>query len=289
MNKLIFSAVSVLLLLSAPAHCKTGTLFMIGGGPRPDYLMQKFISLSGGPQARIIILPMASEVPLERALDFKAQMEKIGAKNVDYIICSSKTADSPENLQMIKEAGAIFITGGDQNLFMEVVSGTKLLDGVRKLYLEGGTIGGTSAGAAVMSKVMITGNDLTISSAAEQGSDFTWIKPGMVETAEGLGFISTAIVDQHFLKKKRFARLISLVLTHPLLYGIGVDESTAAIIGPEGIVEVFGESSVVILDARTVKAGSSRGGVFSAAALKMHILADGDTFIPATGETGKIP
>jgi len=284
MNRIIYTLVCALLLLSGPAHCATGTLFIVGGGQRPDYLMGKFLSLAGGHRARILILPMASEEPLERARNFKNQLVNLGAQNVDYVIVSSATADLPENLQKLRESDAVFITGGDQNLFMAAVTGTKFLAQLKKLYAEGATIGGTSAGAAVMSEVMITGGDLSVSSAPEKGSDFAWLRSNMVETAQGLGFIYTAILDQHFLKKGRFARLISAVLDHPQLFGIGVDESTAAIIGPDGNVEVLGESSVVIVDARTVDVKTAARGIYSGSALKLHILASGDSFSLATGK-----
>lgn len=284
MNKIIYTLVCVLLLLPGPAHSAAGTLFIVGGGPRPDFLMGRFIELSGGLQARILILPMASEDPLERARNCKNQLVNLGAQNVDHVIVSSATADLPENLQKLREADAVFMTGGDQNLFMAAVAGTKFLAQLKRLHAEGATIGGTSAGAAVMSQVMITGSDLTVSSAPENGSDFAWLKAGMVETAPGLGLIYTAIVEQHFLKKGRFARLISAVLDHPELVGIGVDESTAAIIGPDGNVEALGKSSVVIIDARTVEAKTGEHGIYSASALKLHLLASGDTFVPSLGK-----
>jgi len=108
-----------------------------------------------------------------------------------------------------------------------------------------------------------------------------------VITADGFGFMTEAIVDQHFVRRKRHNRLISLVLESPQRLGVGIDESTALVIGPDGIWRVLGASVVVIYDARSaaITAASSRLG---ASGITMHVLPSGSSFAPRRG-AAKLP
>jgi cyanophycinase len=151
-----------------------------------------------------------------------------------------------------------------------------------ELHRNGVVIGGGSAGAAIMSKVMITGNELLNKDSTDA---FVSILKGNIHTSEGLGFLEDAIIDQHFVKRKRYARLISKVLELPELVGIGIDEQTAIIVSPDHTFEVLGSSCVVVYDARsatTVRSGHD--ATLGAANLTMHVLLDGDRYNIGTGE-----
>ncbi|MBY0542618.1 MAG: cyanophycinase, partial [Sphingobacteriaceae bacterium] len=142
-------------------------------------------------------------------------------------------------------AGAklIYILGGDQNRFMKVVLGTPVYTAIHQAYNNGATIAGTSAGAAVMSKYMITGQHL-IDTAAKDGFNKLWDKN--IEFAEGLGLLQNTIIDQHFIKRNRYARLISSLAAHPEMTCVGIDESTAIVVH-ENKATVVGVSQVIRL------------------------------------------
>jgi cyanophycinase len=188
---------------------------------------------------------MASETPQEYAEGPAAQFLKLGAARADWLIFERGKADSPGNLARMKTATGVFFSGGDQVRLCSFMDGTRLLEEVRRLYREGGAVGGTSAGAAVMSKVMLTGDDRM----EKDGESFTAIRSSSVVVAEGFGFLPPYIVaDQHFLVRKRENRLISVVLENPSLTGIGIDEATALVVRPGGAAEVVGDSLVSVYD-----------------------------------------
>ena len=143
-------------------------------------------------------------------------------------------------------ANAVFFTGGDQSDLTRDMLDTKLLAKVFDIYNNGGTVGGSSAGAAVMSEVMITGNELVHNDST---GSFITIEKNNIETKQGFGFLKTVIIDQHFLKRKRHNRTISAVIEHPDLLGVAIDESTSIIVYPDETFEVFGSNQVLVYDA----------------------------------------
>ncbi|RJP62743.1 MAG: cyanophycinase [Ignavibacteriales bacterium] len=253
-----------------------GKLFIIGGGDRPVYMMEKYIELAGGKDSRFIVIPMASSEPLESADYMVKELKELGCKNVDFIYCNKENADIKENLAKLDKVTGVYFCGGDQALLTAALLGTKVLDKIKDVYRNGGVVGGTSAGAAVMSKIMLTGNEWINKDTINL---FTFIKRKNVETIEGFGFIQNAIIDQHFITRKRLNRLISVVLENPALPGIGIDEATAIIFNPDNTFEVFGENTVLIFDATEARdIMTDKNNNLSAADLKMHLLKSGDVF-----------
>jgi cyanophycinase len=137
-----------------------GHLLIIGGGRRDTYLMERFIELAGGKNSKIVVFPMASSVPIETAKYQIEELKKLGCSNADYIYCTRQDADNDSNLTKLNGVSGVFFSGGDQSNLTKELLGTKLLEKIKIIYKEGGVVGGTSAGAAVMSKVMITGDEL---------------------------------------------------------------------------------------------------------------------------------
>jgi len=253
-----------------------GHLMIIGGGEQPPSMVEKFISLAGGKDTRIVIIPMASGNPLEAALDKKSQLEEYGVKNVRFVICNKQSADTDSNLAALSDARAIYFTGGDQSLLTAALLGTKLLQKIHDIYDNGGLVGGTSAGAAVMSKLMITGNELR---NPDSSRAFIKIQKDNIEVTEGFGFVTSAIIDQHAVRRKRQNRLISLVLENPSLLGFAIDESTALIVLPGDIYEVFGEYTVVVYDAsEATNIMTDKNDNLAAQNIRMHILKSGDKY-----------
>ncbi|HSW56432.1 MAG TPA: cyanophycinase [Ignavibacteriaceae bacterium] len=258
------------------AQSSKGHLVIIGGGDKTEYIMQKIVDLAGGPEAKIIIIPNASSEPEESAKYNVEEFKNLGCSNVAYIMFNRVDSDKDSLVDILSGASGIFFSGGDQSYLTRDMLGTKLLDKVYDIYNNGGVISGTSAGAAVMSKLMITGNELINKDSSDI---FISIQKNNVEVKEGFGFIKSAFIDQHFIKRKRLNRSISVVLENPNLLGIGIDESTCIVVYPDEKFEVIGENQVMIFDAtncRDVKLdkNSNLGGEN----IIMHLLINGDRF-----------
>ena len=268
----------ILLSLSfIPLNAQTkGNLVIIGGGDKPGNVIEKFISLAGGENAGIIVIPNASTVPVESAVDQVDQFRSFGAKDVEALYFNKSTADDDSIVSKLEHVTGVYFCGGDQSLLTADLLGTRLLEKIRDIYANGGVVGGTSAGAAVMSKVMITGNELINKDSTEA---FNIIEKGNIETTEGFGFVTKAVIDQHFIKRKRNNRLITVILEHPDLLGIGIDESTAILVKPDNTFEVLGESEVIIynpLKASGIK--TNNAGKFSVNNMEIDILTAGQKY-----------
>lgn len=269
---------AILLLLCTvivPAQPK-GHLLIIGGGERTDEIMQRFVDLAGGDKARIVVFPMASGYADSVGVRQSAQLKKFGVSHSFSLNIDRTTADSDSVVRLLEHVTGVFFSGGDQSKLTAALKNTKLEKRIHEIYARGGVIGGTSAGAAVMSRIMITGEELIHKDSA---AAFFTIAKGNIETKEGFGFISDAIIDQHFVVRKRHNRLISLVLENPSLLGIGIDESTCIIVNPDGTFSVLGESVVIVYDAATAENPAvTKNGYLAGRGLRMHILKSGDTY-----------
>ena len=268
----------VLLSLSfIPLNAQTvGHLVIIGGGDKPGPVIEKIVSLAGGEDAKIIVIPNASSELVESAVYQVDEFKSFGSKNVEYISFSKETADDDSVIKKLDNAKGVYFCGGDQSRLTADLLGTHLLDRIREIYRDGGVISGTSAGAAVMSEVMITGNELVNKDSSEI---FNMIEKGNVETTQGFGFVTKAVIDQHFIKRKRNNRLITVILEHPDLLGIGIDESTAILVNPDDTFEVLGESQVIIYNPhKTDGIKINNEGKISVNNLIMNILVEGQKF-----------
>lgn len=255
-----------------------GNLFIMGGGKRPDYLMQKFLELAGDRNAKIIIVPAASMVPGEAALSFISQFSSLGYNNVHSLDCTHKNIDTAGNLDLLEGASGVFFTGGDQNKLTHMLEGTEVLDAVRAVYLNGGIIGGTSAGAAIMTRVMITSF-----AKIENLLPLPDVYPPPAESyalSTGFGFLRNAVVDQHFGQRNRHSRLISAVFSHPKLTGIGIDESTAALVRSDNSLSVEGEGFVTVYSISPIDGSRV---VVSDGTIQKRVLVPGEVFslVPA--------
>ncbi len=284
-NLFIYFITVLLLFGCAEVYEKTvelgdekGHLVIIGGGPRPDRVMKRFAELASAHDTGIIVvIPTASSVPLETGPGQAKQIAGFTDKEVSWYHITKENINSKEALDRFNGVGGIFFSGGSQVRLTALLTGTGLLDRFREIYRDGGVLGGTSAGAAIMSDLCITGDEYRY----EDRDRLSTIEGKNVATTKGFGFIKGVIIDQHFVKRQRENRLISLVIENPDHIGVGIDEETAIVRKPDNTFEVIGNRSVLIFDAVTAVIepfDSTESYILSAQNMKFHILKEGDIY-----------
>jgi cyanophycinase len=249
----LLSAMMILLFLQTNAQER---LIIVGGGKRPEAAMAKFVEWAGKERAHILIIPWATSEP-QASFDYlKKDLTAFNPKEIELAPVAPMTEEKKTVfLNQLKNATGVFFTGGDQVKIMEVLKDASLLQALKQRYGIGTVFGGTSAGAAIMSSQMITGE-----------GDFTVIDGKMVETKGGLGLLpADVIVDQHFIKRQRQNRLFGLILRNREKFGIGIDEDTALVLTDNRYGEVVGTRQIMM-----VKAQKSDG------ALVVHLLQPGE-------------
>jgi cyanophycinase len=258
--------------LAAPLPPR-GHLVLIGGGDKPADAMRKFVELAGGKDAPIVVIPTASgEADAPEYYETLFREEPGCTDAVSLRIRSRADASRPDFVALARKARGVFFGGGDQIRITNALLGAPVGDAIAATFASGAVVGGTSAGTACQSEKMITGE-----------GDFTQVRTRSVELWQGLGFLPPdVVVDQHFLRRQRQNRLLSVVLENPGLLGIGVDEETAIWVRPDGTLQVLGESGVLVFDAKgaTVARQPKATGqdLLGVRGLTLHLLLPGDTY-----------
>jgi cyanophycinase len=215
--------------LPDPANPIEGRLMICGGGRLPEAILNRFIEFAGGEQGRIVLISTASDYAGTDDLEARIQTwrrQKVASLQV-FHAPTREHSDQQDFCKPLIEATGVWFMGGMQSRVTDAYLGTHAEKCIREVLARGGVIGGTSAGAAIMSKVMIRGG---------------FPDP---ELGTGFGFIPGAIVDQHFIKRNRQERLLRALQQRPGLVGLGIDEGTALIVDGRGL-SVMGESEVVV-------------------------------------------
>ena len=206
-----------------------GNLVIAGGGGLPASITNSFIELAGGDQSKIVVIPTASQRAdqPDRGETQRLWRERGAGAVVRLHTRSREEADEDTFVAPLRTATGVWFSGGSQSRITEVYLGTRVQTELNALLQRGGVIGGSSAGAAVMSKVMISGGN------------------PVAKTSAGLGFLPDAVVDQHFLRRNRANRLLGVLHQHPGLLGIGIDEATALVCSGDEL-RVVGQSYVTL-------------------------------------------
>ena len=250
---------------------------VIVGSSRPKKIMKRFVELTerrGG--GKIVVFPMASSVPVETGPYEIERLKEAGARDVEFHILTREQALDEGNAGILDGADGIWFSGGDQTRLTAALGDTPVHRKLLEIYNGGGVIGGASAGAAVMSEIMITGEENRQTDESSYG--FEIIEAANIVNTPGFGFIKSAIIDQHFVRRIRHNRLISLVAENPQLLGIGIDESTAIIVTPNDTFEVEGAANVIVYDMSQAAVHIDSDQAISAHNGTMHILKAGDWF-----------
>lgn len=250
-----------------------GFLIPIGGAERKrrsPTILRRFVELCGGAEARIAIIPTASKLDTTGP-SYETVFKRLGAGRASSVpFATRRDCHRKDWLELLQESTGIFITGGSQLRLSRTIGGTPVARSLRDLYRHGVHIAGTSAGASYMSEHMIAFGDAGASPVTH-----------MVAMAPGIGLTSDFTIDQHFRERDRLGRLLTVLAYNPFIIGMGLDEDTAAFIGPDGILEVAGSGSCTLVDGSELEyasVGHQPGDPVSLLGVKLHILLPGSRF-----------
>jgi cyanophycinase len=251
-----------------------GWIIPIGGGEkkvRSSTILNRFVDLCGGKDARIAIIPTASR--LEDTGDrYREVFEELGAGRSNILrLETRKDCEDEKAIKTLEQATGVFMTGGDQLRLSTILGGTPIAQIMRSGNARGVHIAGTSAGAAFIGEHMIA-----------FGAGGSTPKSGMATLAPGLGLTNRVIIDQHFRERGRLGRLLSALAYNPFAIGLGVDEDTAAFIDPHNNIKVFGSGGLTVIDPTDMSHSSmadvSPGKPVCLIGIKLHILLEGGQY-----------
>jgi cyanophycinase len=214
---------------------------IIGGAEdriRDRVILNRFTALAGGADGVVVIISTASSFGPLAGERYREIFTGLGIGTVRPIHAMTRNQANDEPFaRQVRDATGVFLTGGNQLRLSSTIGGTLLAEAVLERFRAGAVVAGTSAGASAMSSHMIA-------FGASGGTP----KHRMAALAAGLGVLPSVIVDQHFQQRNRYGRLLSVIAQNPSLLGLGVDEDTAGVVGPDGVMEVLGRGSVIIVD-----------------------------------------
>jgi cyanophycinase len=251
-----------------------GWIVPIGGAEDRETrrrILKRFVELCGGRDANIVVIPTAS-----RRADTGARYEELfgrleAGRTVAVDFANREDGERDDYLRRLENASGIFFTGGNQLRISTILGGTQAAKMIRSQNARGVHVAGTSAGASVLSEHMIA--------FGKEGSS---PRAGSVRLAPGLGLTNRFIIDQHFRQRDRLGRLVAALAYNPFAIGIGLDEDTAAFIGPDNVLEVEGSGAVTVVDAGGLEFSSmadvSQSQPVCLLGLTVHILVAGATY-----------
>lgn len=257
-----------------PDGAQRGWIIPIGGAEEKEdapQILSRFVELCGGDEANIVVIPSASQLR-DTGPRYVRLFRELGAQAVESIdFDTRRDCEEVGRLSRLREASGIFLTGGNQLRLTTLLGGTQVSRLIRSQNAAGVHVAGTSAGAAVLSEHMIAFGE-------EGGSP----RAGSVRLAPGFGLTNRFIIDQHFRQRDRLGRLTTALAFNPFAIGIGLDEDTAAFIGPDNDLEVVGSGSVTVVDAHGLQFSSmdqaDEGQPLCVLGLQVHVLTAGASF-----------
>jgi cyanophycinase len=239
-----------------------GTLVLSGGGPTAGAVIAEAARVAGGSSARVLVVAVAGTKP-DAVRDVVQTWSRAGFRDVATL----DTFDAKHAAAQFEEATFVWLVGSESPRFVARLRDAGYADRIRERFAAGAVVGGANAGASAVAELMLVGAE------KDEG-----MQQGRVDVVAGLALWPGVIVDERFVAKRRFNRLMSAVLDHPTLVGVGIDEGTGVVV-EAGVLRVVGEGSVVVLDARRAKVNASRpGDAASATGVEVQILAGGMTY-----------
>lgn len=255
-------------------HATRGYIIPVGGAeaklgsPR---ILKRFAHLCGGRSARIAVIPTASQLA-DTGERYVGIFRELGVRTVTSLPFDTRQdCEQEDYLEALTQADGVFLTGGNQLRLATTLGGTPVAKILRRRNAEGAHVAGTSAGAAFLSEHMIAG-----------GEEGATPHAGDVTLSPGLGLSNKVVIDQHFRQRDRLGRLLTALAYNPFAIGIGLDEDTAAFIGPDDELEVVGSGAITVVDPSDLEYSSmdqaERGDPVCLIGVRLHVLSRGARF-----------
>jgi cyanophycinase len=261
-----------------------GFIIPVGGAEEKigDVAILRRFAMLCGEGSRIAIIPTASELS-DTGARYEALFHTLGiGEAVTIPIASRPDAGRAELVEVLDSVDGVFMTGGNQLRLSTMIGGTEVAKALRRRNAEGVHVAGTSAGAAFLCEHMIA-----------FGKEGASPRAKIVTLAPGLGLTNRVVIDQHFRQRDRLGRLLTALAYNPFAIGIGLDENTAAFIGPDETLEVVGGGAITVVDPSELEFSSMarvrKNDPVCLIGLRLHILDHGSTFNLHTREAAAAP
>ena len=254
-----------------------GRFMLFGGGPAArtpgEVLLPRLVHEAGGAGARVTIITAGTELPNEVNGDYWDILTGLGVTDLfSPKILSREDADAPWVAEGIASSNVVFIAGGSQAKLEDRLVGTAAGAAMIDLWRRGGILSGTSSGASLFSDLMVL----------DGGTLNPHLRRDMIRVGRGFGILPGTVIDTHCSSRGRIPRLVSLLIAHPELLVIGMDEDSAMLIEPDGQTEVFGYHAIYVLDGSGLRPAHAHPTVgddhLCAAGMTLHCLTPGDRF-----------
>jgi cyanophycinase len=234
-------------------------------------ILRRFVDHCGGAEARIAVIPTASSLS-DTGERYAALFRELGARRADALpYADRRDTERDDWLRTLDTATGIFLTGGNQLRISTILGGTAVAKAIRRRNARGVAVGGTSAGAAILSEHMIA-----------SGEEGPTPRAGLATLAPGFGLTNRVVIDQHFRQRDRLGRLLTALAYNPFAVGMGLDEDTAAFIGPDDVVRVVGAGAITVVDAGGITYSSIADAPENAPVcmtdVRLHILTAGAAY-----------
>jgi cyanophycinase len=256
------------------ADKQRGWIVPVGGAEDKEgraEILRRFVSLCGGNNARIAVIPTASQLE-STGRKYEVLFKELGAKDAQSLGYKNREdTERKDWMEMLETATGVFLTGGNQLRISTVLGGTMVATTIRRMNARGVPVGGTSAGAAILSEHMIA-----------FGAEGATPRAGMATLAPGMGLTNRVVIDQHFRQRDRIGRLLTALSYNPFAVGLGLDEDTAAFIDSDDVVHVLGAGAITVVDAASIEHSSissaEMGDVICMTGVRIHLLPSGGRF-----------
>ncbi|HEY4733767.1 MAG TPA: cyanophycinase [Gemmatimonadaceae bacterium] len=251
-----------------------GSLLIIGGheDKEDEKVILRMLAKKVGKAGKLVVATIASDSPKAMFEQYDATLRGIGMRHIHHLYVESREEARDESkLRILRDADAVFFTGGDQLKITSQIGDTPIFSRVHEIYNAGGVIAGTSAGASVMTEtMMVAGN-----------GDKSHRIGSMLKLAPGFGLLPGVIVDQHFAERGRIGRMLGAIAQNPRMLGIGLDED-AGILVRRGRFQVVGSGAVYVVDGSKVSFSNVNEArpddPLCIYGVKLHVLNQSDSF-----------
>jgi cyanophycinase len=257
------------------ARKEQGSLIIIGGNEKKDQerkILKEVARRAGS--GKLVVVTVATAEPRESFEEYRQIFQELGVKKIEHLdVRLREEAKSEERVKILEGASVVFFTGGDQLKITSQLGDSAVYQTIEKIFEQGGTIAGTSAGASVMSETMLV----------DGNGDESHQVGKLLGMAPGLGFVKNVVIDQHFAERGRLGRLLGAIAQNPRQLGVGIDENTAIIVQDQTSFEVVGQGAVYVLDGSdssysNLGEGEEEKKAMSVFDVQLHVLSEGNRF-----------